>query len=180
MNDSLLLIKALFGSGSQDTSGGSAELSGHLLTLGLGSVLLDSLSLVGTDLSGPLGTLLLGSITLGDIFALLLLDGLAVDHIILDFVFVISGLALGLVDGLTLFGTLAFADQRGVTEPDGLIESNLLVVDETLLLEGLVALLLLLGFEVGGVGGVAPLGIAMVAFDLFVVFGFFDHHDLNK
>jgi len=178
LNDSLLLVKALFGSGSQDTSGRTAKLSGHLLTLGLGSVFLDSLSLVGTDLSGPLGTLLLGGVTLGDIFALLLLDGLAVDHIILDFVFVISGLALGLVDSLTLLGTLTFAHQRGVAEPDGLIEGNLLVVDETLLLEGLVTFFLLLGLEVGGVGGVAPLGVAMVAFDLLIVFGFFNHHDL--
>ncbi len=62
--------------------------------------------------------------------------------------------------------------------PDGLIKSNLLVLDETALLEVLLAVLLLLGLEVGGVGGVAPLGVAMVALDVLVILGLLDHDDL--
>ncbi len=62
--------------------------------------------------------------------------------------------------------------------PDGLIKSNLLVLDETALLEVLLAVLLLLGLEVGGVGGVAPLRVAMVALDVLVILSLFNHHDL--
>ncbi len=90
----------------------------------------------------------------------------------------IPGLALGLVDSLALLGSLTNADQRGVAEPDGLIEGDLLVLDEAGLLEVLVALLLLLGLEVGGVGGVASLGVAVVALDVVIVLGLLHHHDL--
>ena len=39
------------------------------------------------------------------------LDGLTVNNVILNIVFVISGLAHALVDGLTLFGSLSLADE---------------------------------------------------------------------
>ena len=51
LDNGLLLVKALLGSGGEDTTGGSAKLTGNLLALGLGGVFLDSLLLVGTDLS---------------------------------------------------------------------------------------------------------------------------------
>ena len=178
MDDGLFPVEALLGSGGEHTAGGTAELPGHLLTLSLGSVFLDALPVVGTDLSGPLGTLLLGGVTLSNVLAFLLLDGLAVDDVVLNLVLVVSGLALRLVDSLTLLGSLAFADQRGVAELDGLLEGHLTVVDVTFLLEGLVALLFLLGLEVGGVSGVATLGVRMLALDLLVVLGLLDHHDL--
>ena len=52
-----------------------------------------------------------------DILALFLLDGLALDDVVLDLVLVVAGLALRLVDGLALHGALALADQRSVAEP---------------------------------------------------------------
>merc|ERR1719300_584679 len=110
-----------------------------------------------TDLLGPLGTLLLSGVTLGDILALLLLDGLALNDVILNIVLVVPGLTLGLVDGLTLNGSLTLTDKRSVTELDLLIRSNGLVLNETALLEVLLALLLLLGLEVSSVSGVALL-----------------------
>jgi len=73
LDNSLLLVEALLGSGGEDTTGGTAKLPGDLLTLGLGRVLLDLLLLSLTDLLGPLGALLLGGVTLGHVLALLFL-----------------------------------------------------------------------------------------------------------
>ncbi|TRY68265.1 hypothetical protein TCAL_16519 [Tigriopus californicus] len=119
-----------------------------------------------------------GGITLSDILALLLLNGLAINDIILDLMLVVTSLTLGLVHGLTFLGSFALADQRGVAEPDGFFKGHLSVFDEAALLEVLLALLLLLGLKVGGVGGMASLRVAMVALDLLVVFGLLDHDNL--
>ena len=70
--------------------------------------------------------------------------------------------ALRLVFGPTLFGAgdVAVLDQGCVAELHSLVVGHLLVLDEAVLLEVLLALLLLLRVEVGGVGGVALLAIA--------------------
>jgi len=129
-------------------------------------------------LLGPLGTLLLGGVTLGDILALLLLDSLTLDHIILHIVLMEPGLALGLVDSLTLNGALTIADEWGVTELNLLLGGDGLVLNEAVLPEVLLALLFLLRLEVGGVGGVALLGVAMLALNDIVILGLLNHHDL--
>merc|ERR1712098_641643 len=87
-DNSLGLGEALLWARLQFTARWATKLLGDLLTLGLGRVLLDIGLLLGTDLLGPLGTLLLGGVSLSDILTLLLLDGLAVDDIILDIVLV--------------------------------------------------------------------------------------------
>ena len=119
MHDGFLLLEALLGSGAKDTARGTAELTGNLLTVGLRGVLLHSL-LRGSValLDRPFGALLLGGVTLSDIFALFFLDGLAVDNVILNFVFVVTGLADRLVDGFTFFGTFSVADEGSVAEPE--------------------------------------------------------------
>ena len=78
----------------------------------------------------------------GLVLALLLLDGLALNNVVLDVVLLLLGPALGLV--------------LGPAHLDGLVVDNLLVVNEAVLPEVLLALLLLLGLVVGHVGGVAP------------------------
>merc|ERR1719187_3058656 len=170
--------EALLWAGLQLAAGWAAELLGDLLTLGLGRVLLDPLLLRLTDLLGPLGTLLLGGVTLSDILALLLLDSLALNHVIFDVVLVVPGLALGLVDGPAFDWARAITDEGSVAELNLLLRGNLPVVDEAVLDEVLLALLLLLGLEVGGVGGVALLGVAMLALNDVIVLGLLDHHDL--
>ena len=47
-----------------------------------------------THLSGPLCALLLGGVSLGDVLALLLLDRLALNNVVLNVVLVETGLAL--------------------------------------------------------------------------------------
>jgi len=177
-DDGLLLGEALLWAGDQLAAGRAAKLLGDLLTLSLRRVLLDILRLLGTDLLGPLGALGLSRVTLGDILALLLVFGGTLNNIILDVVLVVAGGTLGLVDSPTFLWALALADQGSVAELDLLSGGNLPVVDEALLDEVLLALLLLLGLEVSGVGGVALLGVAVLALNDIVVLGLLDHHDL--
>ena len=63
---------------------------------------------------------------------------------------------------------------------DGLFEGDLLVFDEARFLEVLFALLLLLGLEVGGVSGVATLGVGVMALNLLVVFSLLNHDNLSE
>jgi len=177
-NNSLSLGEALLWAGHQITAGWAAKFFGDLLTLSLGRVLLDVLLVGFTDLLGPLGTLLLGGVTLGHILALLLLDGLALNNVILNIVLVVPGLTLGLVDSPTFLWALALADEWSVAELNLLLRGNLPVVDEAVLDEVLLALLLLLGLEVGGVGGVALLGVAMLALNDIIVLCLLNHHNL--
>jgi len=177
-DNSLGLGEALLWAGLQLTARWATKLLGDLLTFGFWGVLLDPLPVLLTDLFGPLGTLLLGGVTLGHILALLLLDGLALNNVILNIVLVVPGLALRLVDSPTFLWALAITDEGSVAEFNLLSGGNLPVVDEAVLDEVLLALLLLLGLEVGGVGGVALLGVAMLALDDIIVLGLLNHHDL--
>uniref|UniRef100_A0A0K2TU07 Uncharacterized protein n=1 Tax=Lepeophtheirus salmonis TaxID=72036 RepID=A0A0K2TU07_LEPSM len=110
LNDSFFLIETLFGPWLGNTAGGTTQLSGNLLTFSYGTVFLDVLLFRGTDLFGPFGTFLLGGVTLGDILALLFLNGLTVDNVIFNIVFMITSFTLGFVDSLTFFGSITFAD----------------------------------------------------------------------
>ena len=57
-------------------------------------------------------------------------------------------------------------------------DTDLLVLDETVLPEVLFALLLLLGLVLGDIGGVAPPVVGVVALDHVVVLGLLDHLNL--
>ena len=178
LNNSLLLVKALLRSRSEDATRWATKFPGNLLTLGLRGELGDTLPVGDARLLGPLGTLLLSGVTRSDILTLLFLDGLTGDNIILNLVLVVPGLALRLIDGLTLLRTSTLADQGGMAETDRLLKGDLLVLNEAALLEVLLALLFLLRLKVGGVGGVAPLGVAMVTLDLLIILGLLNHDDL--
>ena len=91
----------------------------------------------------------------------------------------LPGLAHAFVYCLTLFWALSLANEWGVAELDLLIKGDLLVLDETVLDEVLFTLLFLLRLKVGGVGGVAPLRIAVLALDHIVILSFLNHHNLN-
>jgi len=177
-DNSLLFGEALLWARFQVTARWAAKLLWNFLTFSLRRVLLDIGLFLGTDLLRPLGTLLFSCVTLCDILALLLLDGFAVDHIILNIVLMVPGLALRLIDGPTFNWALTITDQRSVAEFNLLSGGNLPVVDEAVLDEVLLALLLLLGLEVSGVGGVALLGVAMLALNDIIVLCLLNHHNL--
>jgi len=178
LNNGLFLVKAFLGSRGQDTAGGAAKLTGHLLTLSLRGVLADALAVGLADLLGPFGALLLGGVTLSDIFTLLFLDGLALDNIIFNLMFVITGVTLRFVDSLTLLWALSFTNQGSVTEFDGLIRGNLLVVNETALDEVLLTFLFLLRLEVSGVGRMTLLAVAMLALNDIIILSLLNHDNL--
>ena len=176
LDNGLLLIKALLLT-ADSLKLGAAKLKNDGLALGLGGVLGDTL-LPGRALPpGPLGTLLLGGVSLGHILALLILDILALNNVILNIVLVEPGGAHALGNLLAALARRLIG-QRGVTLLDGLLNGDLLVLDETVLPEVLLAVLLLLGLEVSGVGGVAPLRVAMLAGNMVIILGLLNHDDL--
>jgi len=177
-DNGLTLLEALLWAWLELTAGWAAQLTWHLLTFGFWGVLLDVLLLRCALLSGPLGTLLLSGVTLGDIFTLLVIDSFAVNNIILNIMFVISGLTLGFVDSLTFYWTLAITDKWGVAGLNLLIRGNFFVFDEAVLDKVLLTLLFLLWLEVSGVGGVALLTVAVLACNDIIVLGLFNHDDL--
>merc|ERR1719394_1975859 len=90
----------------------------------------------------------------------------------------VTSLTLGLIDGLTLNGSLTLADKGSVTELDLLIRGNGLVFNEAVLNEVLLTLLLLLGLEISSVSGVALLAVAMLALNDIIIFCLLNHHNL--
>merc|ERR1712131_554183 len=70
---------------------------------------------------------------------------------------------------------ITILDQRGSTDLDSLIESDLLIFDETALSEVLLTLLFLLGLVVCDIGGVTSLVITMVTLDNIIIFSFLNH-----
>jgi len=177
-DNSLLLGEAFLWARLQLTARWTAKLLGDLLTLSLRRILLDIGLLLGTDLLGPLGTLLLSCVALSDILTLLLLDGLAVDNIILNVVLVVPGLALGLVDSFALDGTLSVTDQGSVAELNLFLRGDLPVVNEAVLDEVLLTLFLLLRLKVSGVSGVTLLAVAMLALNDIIILSLFNHDNL--
>merc|ERR550534_2010723 len=159
LDNSLLLVVTLLSSLGETTAGGGTELPGLLGTSSDGGVLLDILLGDAAHLPWPLGALGVGGVAGGLVLALLLVLSSAVDNIILDVMDLLLGPALGLVLSTADLGAsnVTILDQRSSADLDSLVEGNLLVLDEAVLPEVLLALLLLLRVVVGDVGGVASL-----------------------
>ena len=164
----------------ESTASGGTELPGLLGTSGDGGELLDLLLGDAAHLLGPLGALGVGGVSGGLVLALLLNLSSALDNIILDIMNLLLGPALGFVLGAADLGALnvTILDQRSSADLDSLVEGNLLILDEAVLPEVLLALLLLLGVVVGDVGGVASLVVAMVTLNHVIVLNLLDHLDL--
>merc|ERR1719341_1420169 len=94
LDHGLGLLVALLSSLLESTARGGTQLTGLLGAAGDGSVLLHGLLLDVADLSGPLGALGEGGVAGGLILALLILDGLALNNVILNIMDLLLGLAL--------------------------------------------------------------------------------------
>jgi len=180
LDNSLSLVITDLSTLLEPTASRGTQLSGLLGTSSDGGVLLDLLLVDAAHLSGPLGALGEGGVTTGLIVTLLILDGFTLNHIILNLMFLLFGPALGFVLSSADFRSLNITvlDQRSSAHLDGLIEGNFLVVDEAVLSEVLLALLLLLGLVVGGVGGVTTPVVGVVTLDNLIILSFFYHLDL--
>merc|ERR1719184_347570 len=138
---------------------------------GDGGVLLHWLLGHRADLLGPLGALGVGGVAASVVLALLLHLCPALDHVVLHIVHLLLGPALGLVLSPADLGALhvTVLHRRGPADSGCLVEGDLLVLDEAALPEVLLAVLLLLGLVVGGVGGVAPPVVGVVALHHVVI-----------
>merc|ERR1719308_596322 len=164
----------------ESTTSRGTQLPRLLGTSSDGSVLLHRLLGNAAHLSGPLGALSEGGVTTGLILTLFILDCLALDNIILNLMLLLLGPALRLILSSADLRALHITvlDQRSSAHLHGLVESNLLVVDEAVLPEVLLALLLLLGLVVGHIGGVTPPVVGVVALHNFIILSLLNHLDL--
>jgi len=164
----------------ESTASRGAKLSGFLGTSGDGSVLLDLLLVDVTDFSGPLGALGEGGVSRSLILTFLILNGLTLNNIILNIMFLLLGPALRLVFSSADLRSLdiTILDKGSSAHLDGLVESNLLVVDETVLSEVLLALFLLLGFIVGHIRSVTSSVIRVITLNNFIILSLLNHLNL--
>merc|ERR1719397_471379 len=177
LDHGLHLVEALLSSLLEATASRGTELPGLLGASSDGGVLLHWLLGHRADLLGPLGALGVGGVAAGVVLALLLHFSPALDHVVLHVVHLLLGPALRLVLSPANLGALhvAVLHQRGPTDGGSLVEGDLLVLDEAALPEVLLAVLLLLGLVVGGVGGVAPPVVGVVALHHIVVLRLLHH-----
>merc|ERR1719397_1259310 len=171
LDHGLHLVKAFLISLLEATASRGTELPGLLGASGDGGVLLHGLLGHGTDLFGPLGALGVSGVAAGVVLTLLLNLGPAGDDVVLHIVHLLLGPTLRLVLSPADLGALhvAVLHQGGPAHLGRLVEGDLLVLDETVLPEVLLAVLLLLGLVVGDVGGVAPPVVGVVALHHVVV-----------
>merc|ERR1711970_534173 len=178
--DSLGLVITGLSTLLESTTSWGTQFSGLLGTSSDGGVLLHFLLVDVAHLPGPLGALGEGGVTAGLIITLLILDGLTLNHVIFNIMLLLLGPALRFVLSTADLRSLDITvlDQRGSADLHSLIHSSLLVSNEAILSEVLLAVLLLLGLIVGGVGGVATPVVGVVALHNLIILSLFYHLDL--
>merc|ERR1711872_215657 len=175
LDNSLGLVITDFSTLLESTASRGTQLPRLLGTSSDGGILLDTLLLNVAHLSRPLGALGEGGVTTGLIITLLILNSVTLNHIILLLGPTLR-LILSSIDLRALHNTVL--DQGSSAHLHGLIEGNLLVVDETVLSEVLLTFLLLLRLVVGHIGGVAPPVVRVVTLDNLIIFSLLHHLDL--
>jgi hypothetical protein len=177
LNNSLGFVITFLRSLGESTASRSAKFPGFLGTSGDGRVLLDVLLGNRAHFLGPLGALGVSSVATGLILTLLLKDSFTFNNIIFNIMFFLLSPALALILGTADLRSLdiAILYKRSTADGDGLVESNLLVFDETALSVVFITLFLLLGFVVGDISGVAPFVIRVITLNNIIIFGLFDH-----
>jgi len=177
LNNGLHLLETLLSPFLKATACGGTEFSGLLGTCSDRGVLLHLLLGHIANLLRPLGAVCGGGVSGCVIGTLLLHNGLTLDNIVLDVVDLLLGPALGFVLSPADLGSLHITvlHKRGPADLSGLIEGNLLVLNEAALPEVLVTVLLLLRLVLCDIGGVAPPVIGVVALDNLVVLGLLNH-----
>merc|ERR1719489_95366 len=180
LHNGLNFVVALLSTLLEATACGGTKLPGFLGASSDRGVLLHWLLGDAAHLPGPLGALGVGGVSRGLVLTLLLNLSSALNHVVLHIVNLLFGPALGFVLGPADLGSLhnTVLHKRGPADLSGLVEGDLLILDETVLPEVLLALLLLLGLVLGDIGGVAPPVVGVVALDNIVVLRLFDHLDL--
>ena len=176
LNNSCRFLKAFWG-GRLRHNVRTAQGKNNRLTLSLRGVLGDTLGPGSALPPGPLGTFLLGGVSLGHILALLILDILALNNVILNVVLMEPGRANTLGHFLAVLSLVTNFKRCGAFF-HFLFRGNLLVLNEAVLPKCFITLLCLLWLKVSGVGGVALLAIGVLALNDVIVFGLLNHDNL--
>jgi len=176
----LNLVIAYFCALFESASGRGAQLSRYFLAVCYRRIFLDILFCYTALLSGPHMALCLRCVSNIDIFTLLFFECLAVDNVILNLMLVLMGVTfrfvLGSANRFSCDWTIFH--QRIPANLDCLVECNLVVINETVFPVVFFALLFLLCLKGRCVRSVTLSVIRMVARDLVVVNGLFNHHHL--
>jgi len=177
LNNSLGFVITFLRSLLESATSGGTELPWFLGTSGDGGVLLHILLGNRADLLGPLGALGVGGVSRGFILTFLLDLSLALNNVIFDIVNLLLGPALRLILSPADLRSLdiTILHKRGSADLNSLVESDLLVLNETALSEVLLTLLLLLGLVVGDIGGVTSLVIRVITLHNIIILGFLNH-----
>merc|ERR1711970_570712 len=161
----------------ESTTSRGTEFSWLFGTSSDGGVLLHILLGDRTHLLGPLGALGVGSVSRGFILTLLLNLSPALNNIILNIMNLLLGPALRFILSSANLRSLNITVlyKRGSADLNGLIESDFLVFNETVLPVVLLALLFLLRLVVGDIGGVAPLVVRVVTLHNIIILSLLNH-----
>merc|ERR1712025_129010 len=180
LNNSLDFIITLLWSLLESTTSWGTQFNRFLGTSSDGGVLLDWLLGDTANFLGPLGTLGVGGVARCLILTFLFNLSSALNNII----FYIMNLLLGPTFRLIFSSTdllsrgITILDKRLSTDLDCLIESNLLIFNETGFSEVLFTVLFLLRLIVGDISGVTSLVIAMVTLDNIIILNLLHHFNL--
>merc|ERR1719234_1469901 len=158
LNNGLDLLETLLSPFLKATACGGTKFPGLLGTCSDRGVLLHLLLGHIAHLLRPLGAVCGGGVPGCVIGTLLLYLSLTLNHIVLHIVDLLLGPALGFVLGPTDLGSLdvTVLHKRSPADLSGLIEGDLLILNEAALPEVLVTIFLLLRLVLCDIGGVAP------------------------
>merc|ERR1712177_1096 len=179
LNNSLDFVITLLWSLLESTASRGTQFNRFLCTSSDGGVFLDWLLGDTANFLGPLGALGVGGVA--RCLILTFLFNLSSAH---NNIFYIMNLLLGPTFRLIFSSTdllsrgITILDKRLSTDLDCLIESNLLIFNETGFSEVLFAVLFLLRLIVGDIGGVTSLVIAMVTLDNIIILNLLHHFNL--
>merc|ERR1712106_1228106 len=177
LDHSLGFVGTLLSTLLESTTSWGTELPGLLGTSSDWGVLLNLLLGDRADLLGPLGALGVGGVSRGFILTLLLNLSCALNNIILNIMHLLLGPALRLIFSSANLRSLDITVLHKGSSADlnSLIESDLLIFNETALPVVLLTLLLLLGLVGGDIGGVAPLVIRVITLHNIIILSLLNH-----
>merc|ERR1711970_41795 len=175
LDNGLGFVVTFFSSLLESTTSGGTEFSWLLGTSSDGCVLLHILLGDRAHLLGPLGAFGVGSVSRGFILTLLLNLSPALNNIILNIMNLLLGPALRLSSANLRSLNITVLYKRGSADLNGLIKSDFLVFNETVLSVVLLALLFLLGLVVGDIGGVAPLVVRVITLHNIIILSLLNH-----
>ena len=176
VNSRFLFRVAFFWSRNESATDRSAQLFGYFMAFGFRRDFLNQFRFDTTFLNRPFIAFFFRGVPFGFDLAFVLFDCSAIRNVIHDAVLMIPGFAHGFVLSFAIdwSGKVAILDQGSMTNFNGIIHSDFLVLNEAIFMKTLVTFLFLDRFKIRGVGGLALFVIGMMTFHLLILNNLFD------